>query len=352
MKEIIVQKNDAGQRLDKMLAKYLNQASTGFIYKMLRKKNIKLNGKKATGNELLQLSDHIEIFLSDETFEKFSTVKISNSKDPAAKNEPPSAISADAPYKGVKPVSKSWIIYEDSNVCLINKPQGFLSQKATVKDVSVNEMFISYLLKTNQLTAEELQTFHPSICNRLDRNTSGLLIAGKSLKGLQEMAKILQTREVHKYYWCVVKGCIEQPQRINGYLLKDEKTNKVSILSEKHPDAKPIITEYHPIASGKDVTLLEVLLVTGRTHQIRAHLSSIGHPILGDLKYGDYRINDLLWKKYKIKNQMLHARRVEFPQLCAELQELSDKSFEAPLPEVFQKFISEEFVCQPGNHVD
>ncbi len=345
MKEIIVSKNDAGQRLDKLLGKYLNQASTGFIYKMLRKKNIKLNGKKASGNEIVQLSDQVEIFLSDETFEKFSTVrfKATESQNPKGNVDP---------YAKIPPISKNWIIYEDSDVCLINKPQGYLSQKAAASDISINEMFVSYLLKSGQITQIELQTFHPAICNRLDRNTSGILIAGKSLKGLQTMAKLLQGRDVHKYYWCIVKGNVKEKQRISGYLSKDAKTNKVEIQKKRSVDAKPIVTEYTPLYHEEKATLLEVLLVTGRTHQIRAHLSSIGHPIFGDLKYGDMRINDQIWKSHKIKDQMLHARRLEFPADLPQLPQLSGRVFEAPLPAVFETYVNEVITCQPGNPED
>lgn len=342
MKEIIVSKNDAGQRLDKLLGKYLNQASAGFLYKMLRKKNIKLNGKKATGNEIVHLSDQIEIFLSDDTFARFSTVKL-----PSGKQSDVDVI--ENPYRNIPALRKDLIIYEDEHICLINKPQGLLSQKAVQTDISVNEMFISYLIQSGQITLDHLQTFHPSVCNRLDRNTSGLLIAGKSLKGLQEMARLLQTHDAHKYYWCVVRGSITEKQRISGYLYKDTKTNKVTVMKEKHADAKPILTEYRPIAAGDHCTLLEVLLVTGRTHQIRAHLASIGHPIYGDLKYGDHFVNDILFKQYHIKDQMLHARRIEFPEMSGELSDISGKCFAAEPPKHFQHFMNEVFTCQPGN---
>ena len=163
MQEIIVAANEAGQRLDKMLAKYLNEAPKSFLYKMLRKKNIVLNGKKATGNEKLAVGDSVKLFLADETIAKFSNIHAVHTN-----------VTLD-------------IIYEDENVLLINKPVGMLSQKAVADDESLVEHIISYMLETRQLTEEELRKFRPSVCNRLDRNTSGLVAAGKSLAGLQEM---------------------------------------------------------------------------------------------------------------------------------------------------------------------
>ena len=170
MQEIIVSVNEAGQRFDKLLAKYLNEAPKSFIYKMLRKKNIVLNGKKATGNEKLTVGDSVKIFLADDTIAKFSKQEIVRTK------------------------VKLDIVYEDANVLMINKPVGMLSQKADAKDTSVVEHVISYLLDSGQITEEELRSFKPSICNRLDRNTSGLIIAGKSMVGLQVMGGLFKER--------------------------------------------------------------------------------------------------------------------------------------------------------------
>ena len=279
MQEIIVSVNEAGQRFDKLLAKYLNEAPKSFIYKMLRKKNIVLNGKKATGNEKLAVGDSVKIFLADETIAKFSKQEIVRTK------------------------VKLDIVYEDANVLMINKPVGMLSQKADAKDTSVVEHVISYLLDSGQITEEELRSFKPSICNRLDRNTSGLIIAGKSMVGLQVMGGLFKERSLRKYYRCLVHGNIKEEKYIKGYLTKDENTNKVSILQSKEADGLPIETEYRPLWSNERCTLLEVHLITGRTHQIRAHLASEGHAIIGDYKYGNRRINDAYKSKYKLESQ-------------------------------------------------
>lgn len=314
MKEYIIGKNEANQRLDKYLHKLLKEASNGFLYKMLRKKNITLNGKKAEGVEKLQEGDHVKLFLSDETFLKFA-------------GQPP--VHKDEANVKLKPVSLS-VVYEDEDILIINKPQGMLSQKAKPSDVSANEYIMEYLLDTGALTGEDLRTFRPSICNRLDRNTSGLLIAGKSLRGLQEMAECLKDRSMKKYYRCIVKGTVAEEKKITGYLKKDEGSNQVQIYSKEVPDSRYIETEYTPVETFPDATLLEVHLITGRSHQIRAHLASIGHPIAGDEKYGDHNWNLTLKKKYGIHGQMLHAYRLEFPD---------GRKVTAPVPENFEKLI-------------
>lgn len=312
MQQLTVTKNEAGQRLDKLLAKYLNLAGKSFLYKMMRKKNITLNGKRCEGSEKLAEGDEIKLFLSDETIEKFSEVKL----------------------QAVKKVKLS-MIYEDEHIALINKPAGMLSQKAKETDESLVEYLIDYLLDNGSLTAEQLKTFRPSICNRLDRNTSGLVAAGKSLAGLQVLSEVFKDRSIHKYYQCVVNGTVEKKQRITGHLLKNEETNQVSIHETKVPGSLPIETEYEPLDYQDGYTLLKVTLITGRSHQIRAHLASIGHPIVGDYKYGDASVNRQAKERFQIQSQLLHSFRIVFPDLPEPLAYLSGRAFEAPLPASF-----------------
>jgi len=316
MKEIIISENEAGQRLDKLLAKYLNEAPKSFFYKMLRKKNIVLNGKKATGNEKLNVGDSVKLFLADETIEKFSSIQIQKVK------------------------TNLDIIYEDEHILLINKPVGMLSQKADKKDASLVEYLITYLLDSGSLTKEELRTFHPSVCNRLDRNTSGMVAAGKSLAGLQELSALFKDRSLKKYYRCLVNGKITETQYLKGYLYKDEKHNKVVISKTELKDSLPIETEYRPVEVFQDTTLLEVHLITGRTHQIRAHLASQGHPIIGDYKYGNKTLNDTYKKEFKLESQLLHAYRLEFPNLEGALKAVSEKVFIAEVPALFKKIVT------------
>ena len=308
--------NESGQRFDKLLAKYLNAAPKSFIYKMLRKKNITLNGKKAAGNEILAAGDEVRLFFSDETFARFHTA---------------------ASYERAK--TKLDILYEDDHIVLINKPAGMLSQRADGREMSLVEYLITYLVDSGAVTKEQLATFRPSVCNRLDRNTSGIVIAGKSLLGLQEMSRMLKERFVHKYYRCIVRGKMEGTCHLKGYLSKDHANNKVTVTDTPEEDSQPIETEYRAIGHAGDLTMLEVLLITGRSHQIRAHLASIGHPILGDPKYGDAAVNDLFGRSCKVKYQLLHAYRLEFPVLTGDFAYLSERSFTAPLPQIYRKVI-------------
>lgn len=329
MKNIIVNENEAGRRLDKLIFKYLNRSSAGFVYKMLRKKNITLNGKKATGNEMLVKGDEIKIFISDETFNKFSDIFNSSNTDEFAE------LSEYA--------HKLEVVYEDEHIILMNKPKGILSQKADKDDISINEIMLAYLFKTGQITDDSLKTFKPSVCNRLDRNTSGLIAGGKSLKGSQELSVIFKERHADKFYVCVVNGIIKDKAKISGYILKDKSINKVMIYNTPKEGASYIKTEYYPIVHNQNNTLLAVKLITGRAHQIRAHLASIDCPIIGDYKYGRKKINDYYKDKYGINSQMLHSYFMKFNISKGALEYLNNKSFYAPLPEWFLDVIYDEF---------
>ena len=320
MRQLTVHKNDENQRLDKYLKKYLKEAPGSFIYKMLRKKNIVLNGKKADGTEKLTAGDEIKLFFAEETLEKFT--------GEAAKTESEKF-----------PVKKDLeILFEDENLLILNKPAGELSQKAEAKDVSMNEYALGYLQETGAITEESLKVFKPSVCNRLDRNTSGILIVAKTYQAAREFGEALQRRTVRKFYRCIVKGEVKKAETIDGYLWKDEKTNKVQIFKEKREGTSEIHTAYRPIKCENGLTLLEVHLITGRTHQIRAHLSSIGHSILGDPKYGDKKLSE----KWKVKYQLLHACRLELDGFTGEFAKYNGKIITAKVPKTFEKIITED----------
>ncbi|WP_029321333.1 RluA family pseudouridine synthase [Butyrivibrio sp. AE3004] len=351
MREIKVDNNLEGKRLDKFLGSYFTECSMGFLFKMLRKKNITLNGKKATGKEMLNSGDVIAVFFSDETFDKFVNkhAKDLNSAQSTSTNEYEKAFEK---YKNIQ------IIYEDEHVLLLNKPAGILSQKAESTDMSINEWLIGYLLKTGFVTRQTLGLFRPSVCNRLDRNTSGLLICSKSLAGARTMAEILKDRSLHKYYRTIVVGEVLSNAHIDGYLYKDEKSNTVTLYDSIPEDIKAenksyskIETSYEILRSGKifinneniKLTELEVLLHTGKTHQIRAHLSSIGHALIGDTKYGDAFVNKEMKKLFKLNYQLLHSYRLKFPKLEGELLGLSEKSFIADTPVVYNNIADSVF---------
>lgn len=314
MKAFTIKENEADQRLDKYLRKLLSEAPGSFIYKMLRKKNIVLNAEKATGAEHLKVGDTVTLFLSDETFEKFAG-SVEETVEELARVPSQPAFS---------------VVYEDDDVLVINKPAGMLSQKARESDISANEHIIAYLLETKALTEEDLHTFRPSVCNRLDRNTSGVLLAGKTLRGLQRLSMELKSRSMAKYYRCLVKGDIPEKKVLKGYLLKDERENVVSVFKNGAPNRKYIETEYAPVERFGDYTLLEVHLMTGRSHQIRAHLASIGHPVIGDPKYGDERQNLIFENEAGVSRQLLHAYRVRFTDGTEVIADLPG-DFEAAL---------------------
>lgn len=298
MREFYINGNEKGQRFDKYLKKLLSGAPNGFLYKMLRKKNIVLNGKRADGTEKLCAGDHVKLFLSDETFEKFSGADAAQSEF--------------SRLRDLRPRVPLKVIFEDADVIVIDKPAGMLSQKAVPSDISANEYILHTLIARGELTEETLRTFRPSVCNRLDRNTSGLLIAGKTLKGLQETSEALKSRSIQKYYRCLVKGEVKECSHIDGWLAKDVQTNRVTVLPEAAENAVRIETEYRPVRTENGYSELEVHLITGRSHQIRAHLASVGHPILGDFKYGDSILNRRLKQKLQVDSQMLHAYRIVF----------------------------------------
>ena len=329
MREIIIKENEAGQRFDKYLKKYLPKARTGFFYKMLRKKNIVLNGKKASGSEKLQEGDSVKMFFSEETFSRLS-------------GQEEAEVICGCLEEGM-------IVYEDADILIINKPPGMLSQKAREGDVSAVEQIIGYLIKEGKLSHEELKTFRPGACNRLDRNTSGLLTAGKSLAGLQMLSALFKERALSKYYLCLVKGKVTEQRHIRGYLRKDGRTNRVEVMEEQGASEKknaereysPIETEYIPVAYAEHMTLLKVRLLTGRSHQIRAHLASIGHPLLGDYKYGDAVWNSSFKRNYGVTAQMLHAYELHFPQMEGRFLRLSEMDVRAEVPPVFYRIIEE-----------
>ncbi len=322
MKEILIGKDNSGGRLDKMIFKYLDMAPQSFVYKMLRKKNITLNDGRAGGKELLEAGDVIRLYLADETIDKFRSKAVG----------PPSSYSL-IPY----------ICYEDENIIAMNKPFGMLTQKASANDICLNDLLTGYLSDDDGL-------FTPGVSNRLDRNTTGLVLAGKTLRASRELNRAIKERLIGKYYLCVVRGVIKKEEKIHDRLIKDKDNNIVRIcsLSEDIDGSEEMITEYRPLADNAEATLLEVKLITGRSHQIRAHLAYKGFPIAGDMKYGDKSFNVVLRKKYDIRGQLLHAARIRFNGLSEGLEYLNGKDIFAPLPDMLENFIVKEGLNNNG----
>lgn len=329
MQLLTIGKNQAGQRLDKFLKKALPGAGTGFLYKMLRRKNITLNGKKAEGKEILVQGDEVKCFFSEETYAALSGSGTSENTSEYRKA-----------YRSLKDIS---VLYEDEDILLLSKPAGILTQKAKPEDLSLNEWLIGHLLATDAIKEADLATFHPSVCNRLDRNTSGIVLCGKTLSGSQALSRVIRDRSVKKYYQTVCKGKILQKSILEGYLYKDEQTNTVQVFPrqpEALKDASYIRTIYTPGAVTGEYTLLTVELVTGKTHQIRAHLASIGHPLIGDTKYGDSKLNRRMQSQFALHHQLLHAGKICFPEgEEGALTKVSGKTFTAPLPHKFEEIL-------------
>lgn len=339
MKEFTIGNAERELRLDQYLMRLLPGAGKSFLYKMLRKKNIVKNGKKAEGSERLVPGDKICIYFSDETYEKFR--RIEKEASASCKNMPDIRV-----------------LYEDADILIANKPAGMLSQKAAAKDYSLNDWFLSYLAdnqkEQKQSDALDGLFFTPSVANRLDRNTSGMILCGKTLAGLRYLSEILRNRSLHKYYLAIVCGKVTKDQEMEGYLYKDESTNRVSIRmpDPAHPEENCnraqedyIATAYRPLCyyEESDTTLLEVLLKTGKTHQIRAHLAATGHPIAGDPKYGNLRKNRIFSEKYHMKRQLLHCYKLIFPVNTDANMAIQGKTLICEPPADFARITGEHY---------
>lgn len=285
MQSLTIDKSCAGQRLDKFLLKYLNQAPKSFVYKMLRKKNIKLNGKKAEGSEMLSPGDEICLYLADDTIAGFR-----------------SALH----IKAQRTVPD--IIYEDENIIAANKPAGMPVQGGTDDAAeNLNDILLYYLKQKGALT----DIFKPGVANRLDRNTGGIVVMGKNLAAAQALAEAFRSGGADKRYIAAVCGCVETGGEISGWHSKDSQ-NKVTITAGERDGAVPVKTMYTPIFTGEKYSILSVKLITGKSHQIRESLRLKGHPIIGDPKYGNADENIFFKKKFGLSHQLLYAVSLEF----------------------------------------
>lgn len=307
LREIIIHKNENEQRLDRFLQKYLEKAPRSFVFKMIRKKNIKVNDKKAEPETIIYEGDRVQLYLSDETIDKFIVEK-----------------------KTIRSKLIPSIVYEDDNIILINKEIGILSHGAGGDfEENVVDSMISYLIEKGDYVPRIEKTFTPSICNRLDRNTSGLIIGAKNYDSLKEMNEAIKLGLIKKFYKTIVKGKVDKEIRAEAYLTKDDDRNMVKVSHGDSDGSKKIITNIKPLKYSQGYSLLEIDLITGRTHQIRGHLASLGYPVIGDRKYGDKATNDIFRDEYDLDNQWLHGYKVEFYGLKNGLEYLNDKKFES-----------------------
>ncbi len=322
MREIKVKENNSNQRIDKFLLKYLNKAPKSFIYKMIRKKNIKLNDNKIDGSEIIKGDDVIKLFLSEETILNFR--------------------EEIAPEKTFGTLD---VVYEDENIIIANKPQGVLTQprKEEDKDTMVDRL-LSYLYENGELDIEDSQGFKPGVCNRLDINTSGLIICGKNLLATQRINELIREHKIDKYYKTVVKGIISEDKIIKGFHYKDFKTNE-SVVSSRRRGSKdtPVETHIFPVRTGGGFTLLDVKLITGKSHQIRASLKLLRTYVVGDRKYGDEDVNMHFKKKFGVNNQLLIANKLIINDEDGMLSYLNGQVFEAPLYKQFRNVVNDLF---------
>jgi len=288
MHELKIKKNDVGQRLDKFITK-TPDLPMSLLYKSIRLKKIKVNRKRAEAGTVLEEGDTVQCFLADSFFEK--------------SGEGECDLFSITPHLD--------IVYEDENIMLLNKRPGISvhEDEHSEKNTLITHV-LAYLAQNREYDPSEEQSFTPALCNRIDRNTGGIVIAAKTAEALRVMNEKIKLREIDKFYLAAVHGIPERSEAtLTGYLLKDEKTNTVKVYSKNPPkNAKSIITKYKVIARARDTALLEVELLTGRTHQIRAHLAHIGHPLVGDGKYGVNKADRERGYKY----QALYSYRLRF----------------------------------------
>lgn len=304
MKTILVNANDAGQRIDKLITKTFRQLPTSLLYKGIRTKNIKLNGKRCQISTRVQEGDVVSLYLKDDVL----------TETPAT----PDFMTAGKELN---------ILYEDENILLANKPAGLLvhPDENEYRDTLIFRIQ-RYLFEKGEYDPEKENSFTPALVNRIDRNTSGIVISAKNATALRILNEKLKKREIHKYYMCIVHGTFSKKSDIlEGYLEKNELQNRVYISKNARNGARSISTKYTVIQENKKFSLLEIELLTGRTHQIRAHLASIGHPLLGDGKYGTNALN----KGTGFDKQALcsYRLRFDFQEPADELQYLNGKEF-------------------------
>ena len=287
MRTLIINRNDAGQRLDKFLSKAVKAMPKSLMYKGIRTKKIKVNRKRAELGYILEEGDTVELFISEEFF---------------------SDNASDSAFMKLTP--KLDIVYEDENIMLLDKRPGLIVHSDDEEDVNTLISHVkAYLYRKGEYNPEDEQSFAPALCNRIDRNTGGIVIAAKNAEALRIMNEKIRNDELSKFYLAAVHGHMpKKADTLHGYLRKDQANNIVDISTVKKPGYKEIITKYRVLDENNSLSLVEVELVTGRTHQIRAHFSSIGHPLLGDGKYGVNRDD----KKLGYKFQALYAFRLEF----------------------------------------
>lgn len=310
MLKIEVTLNDANQRFDRYLKKLFENAPLSAIYKNLRKKNFKINDKRAKKDDFVNEGDIITMYISKDNYEKWTKDKKTHIFE-----------------------EKLNVVYEDENLIIMDKPKGILSHSASKSDYGNNmlDYMLSYLYRTKAVNPKD-KTFTPALVNRLDRNTQGLLIGAKNHESLICLNKAIKNRLIDKYYLTITKGKISKEYRSNLKISKNENRNKV----KADDDGLDIVTEFKPLEYKNGYSLVQCKLITGKTHQIRYSLKNNNTPIIGDRKYGDKHLNEMLYRKFKLKNQLLLAYKLKFNHIKG-LEYLENKTFTSNQLEDFNK---------------
>ena len=314
MKQIVISSKEANQRADKYVKKYLNAAPLSFIYKVFRKKDVKINGHWIKESYILKEGDELSIYVSDSQIEEFSK-----------------------PKEIEKVTLNHEIIYEDDNIIIINKPRGLLVHgDEGEKKLTLSNEVINYLYFKGEYDPKLVHGFSPAPAHRLDRNTSGLVVFAKNLESLQELETLFKEKnDIKKEYKALVVGHLDSSREIDAPLLKDVKTGLVRVSKL----GKSALTRVKPLKYYSNYTLCNIEILTGRTHQIRVHLASISYPVVGDSKYGDFKVNKEIKEMYGFENQFLHAYKLSFKNLKGHLSYLSGKSFECLLSKEEEKLL-------------
>ena len=320
MREFTIGKNDAGQRLDRFVAKNLPLLPPALLQKYIRLKRIKVNGKGSKRDVRLETGDILQLYINDEFFDK--------------PNEENLFLTVFKPQLN--------IVYEDENLLLVNKPSGLIvhEDEKEAFDTLINRI-LHYLYEKKEYDPKKENSFVPALCNRIDRNTSGIVLAAKNAAALRELNQRIKDRQVQKRYLCVVHGRMPQPrQTLTAYLKKDADKNQVRVYDQPIPDGRTIRTAYQVLAEKGGFSLLKIDLLTGRTHQIRAHMAYLGHPLLGDTKYGKNREDRQLGYRF----QALCAYQVTFSFTGEEgpLSYLNGKTFTVPQVDFVKELFGEE----------
>lgn len=304
MEKYQVKPEDANQRIDKYLRKAFEHNVLGSIYKAFRKKDVKVNGKAVKPEYILQADDEVTIYLQRET--------------------------------GISPsfehINKQFkVVFEDENILIVSKPSGLSVQEdVTTKGFSLARQVLAYLVEKREYDPQEDIFFTPSPVHRIDRNTSGLVIFAKNFAASQEFSAMFKARtNIEKYYLALVNQRVENTGEINLPLLKNEEKSEVIVSKE----GRSALTKYTCLQTNDEFSLVEVQIITGRTHQIRVHFAAIGHSLVGDNKYGDYKINDIFEKKHGFSAHFLHAYKLKFYDITGRFSYLNNKEIIAELPE-------------------